>query len=133
MPYARSRYAVTPNVSPVIPFDDVLLPWALKHDPEVARIIQGVLAKMADTPQTPMPGAGIPSQTDPQPTSEEIPVPRRVTILPASQDGRNRRRRYASRAEQKKAYRERKALAATTQTSFTQVTPWPPAGQQQER
>jgi hypothetical protein len=30
-----------------LPYDDVLLPWALEHDPEVARIIMAVEAKAA--------------------------------------------------------------------------------------
>jgi len=30
-----------------LPFDDLLLPWAMKHDPEAARIILAVQAKAA--------------------------------------------------------------------------------------
>jgi len=40
-----------------LPYDDVLLPWALEHDPEVARIIMAIQekgAKLKAPPQTPV-------------------------------------------------------------------------------
>jgi hypothetical protein len=94
-----------------LPYDDVLLPWAKIHDTDAARIILAVQAKSQGTPQ-------IASQrTGNAPNSSELPVPDEivpsepVTILLAPQDGRRLRRKYSNRAEQQKAYRERKAIA----------------------
>jgi hypothetical protein len=47
-------------------FEDVLLPWALEHDPEAAAIILAVQAKAAtwEPPQPPSQPATIPPQSD---------------------------------------------------------------------
>jgi|GEM_PF-4623715 len=64
-----------------------------------------------ETPRTPVSSvvmpSEIPSHGDERPTSHPEPV----TILSAlpRADGRTRRRRYANRADQQRAYRERKA------------------------
>jgi hypothetical protein len=92
-----------------LPFDTVLLDDP-DLDPEVRAIIERVQAK----------AAGIASQTPGnRPPVGDLPVqcemvsPEPVTILSesvaAKPDGRSRRRKYASRADQQRAYRERKA------------------------
>jgi hypothetical protein len=54
-----------------LPFDDLLLPWALEHDPEAAEIILAVQAKAATwEPPEPRP---LPSQPEPATT-----LPQRV-------------------------------------------------------
>jgi hypothetical protein len=108
-----------------LPWDTVLIDQLDPNDPEdeeVRQIIQRVQAKalpmVRPTPKTPCFGAGIPSQSDELPTDHRSSHPRLVTILSvpveaANLDGRRRRRRYASRADQQRAYRERKALQAS--------------------
>jgi hypothetical protein len=92
-----------------LPFDTVLLDDP-DLDPEVRAIIERVQAK----------AAAIASQTPGnRPPAGDLAVqggmvsPERVTILLKPEtpktDGRSRRKKYASRAEQQRAYRERKA------------------------
>ena|ERR1700676_1428557 len=90
-----------------LPFDDVLLPWALKHDPEAARIIQAVQAKAL-----PAHGSGLNFNDQ---DVERIRVSaENVTKIKPSQNqqvmkkGRGRLRKYVNDAERQKAYRERK-------------------------
>ena len=73
------------------------------------------LPLVQEAPRTPISSgvtsSEISSQGDKRPTSH----PERVTILlpvVAKPDGRSRRRKYASRADQQRAYRERKAAGA---------------------
>jgi hypothetical protein len=89
------------------------------EDADVIAILKRLEAKAkAATPtpigsKTPCFKAGISSQSDVLPTNRPKSHKEPVTILlkPETRktDGRSRRKKYASRAEQQRAYRERKA------------------------
>jgi hypothetical protein len=109
--------------------EDVKLPWTGilldqldANDPEDAEVraiilrVQQRAAAIQTTsirPHTPSPEARIPSQIDDLPPERPRSHPGPVTIFSepvvAKPDGRSRRRKYASRADQQRAYRERKA------------------------
>jgi hypothetical protein len=95
-----------------LPFDDILLPWALENDPEVARIIESVLAKIENTPQGASQALETPSNYDRQPADEDLPHPARVTV-------RNPRKRHDSPAARQKAYRARVAARAVASADST--------------
>ena len=89
-----------PDYEVRLPFDDILLPWALEHDPETARIIQAVQAKAeaipttSIRPQTPSPEARIPSQIDDLHPKGVIGSPEVCDDTLKPVDGRSRRRKY---------------------------------------
>jgi hypothetical protein len=90
-----------------LPFDDVLLPWTLKHDREAARIIQAVQAKA-------LPDHGCGLNFNDQEVERIRVSTENVTKFKPSQNqqvmkkGRGRRRKYENDAKRQKAYRERK-------------------------
>jgi hypothetical protein len=93
-----------------LPWDDVLLPWATKNDPEAARIIERVQAKGRGMPQIPSQRLGnhvLLDDLDP----DDVVEPSELCDDTLPLDGRSRRKRYANRAEQQAAYRARKATA----------------------
>jgi len=90
-----------------LPYDDVLLPWALKHDLEVARIILAVRAKA-------VPANAIGLNFDDHGPERSGVSSETVTKIESSPNqqlmrkGRGRRRRYATDADRQRAYRQRK-------------------------
>jgi hypothetical protein len=101
-----------------LPYDDVLLPWALKHDPEVARIILAVQAKALRNSNSDAYQATVPVKSVPADSKElsqsvtKIEVQQNQQVTGPAKTARGRRRKHANAAEKQKAYRSRLNVSA---------------------
>jgi hypothetical protein len=116
----RAKGGVVENSEPRLSWEGepegALLDWALKHDPETARIILAVQAKVAPRPSEyhqDIVTTGVNSEDND--LGRPVSPSESVTILSGLEtptpDGRSRRRKYVNRAEQQRAYRGRKQVA----------------------
>jgi hypothetical protein len=111
---ASSRHILLPALQAKAAFDS-----GLRGVNETEQANLEPLPVFQEAPKTLSSGGGISSQSDDlHPDRPESHIDR-VTILlpfPAKSDGRSRRRKYASRADQQRAYRERKAALQNEST-----------------
>ena len=97
-----------------LPYDDVLLDWARKNDPDAARIIEAVQAKGRGMPQIPSQLLGKHASLDDSGPDDVVEPSEPCDDTSGHLDGRSRRKKYANRAEQQAAYRARKATPQVT-------------------